>query len=158
MRYCESDDYYICANNKKLEFEKITYRKNSYGFKSEYRVYLCKDCLDCSYSNDCIKKKNKSGLKCIYVSTKFESLRRQSEENITSEEGIIERINRSIQAEGVFSYIKSVMEYLRFRHRSMDRIIAEMKLLNLAINIRKLSNKMKENKLGFIKYKEAIQL
>ncbi len=156
MIYCDTDDYYICFNNKKLEFEKIIYRKNNYGFKSESRVYLCKDCLDCSYSNKCIKSKNKSGLKRIYVSKRFESLRKKSEENITTEEGIIERLNRSIQAEGIFSYIKSGMGYLRFRHRSMGKIIAEMKLLSLAINIRKLSNKMKKNKLGFIRYKEAI--
>lgn len=58
MEYCDTDDYYTCANNKKLEFEKIINRKNSYGFKSEYRAYLCKDCLDCSYSNKCIKYKN----------------------------------------------------------------------------------------------------
>ena len=57
MIYCDTDDYYICFNNKKLEFEKIIYRKNNYGFKSESRVYLCKDCLDCSYSNKCIKSK-----------------------------------------------------------------------------------------------------
>ena len=31
-----------------------------------------------------------------------------------------------------------------------------MKLLSFAINIKKLSNKMKSNKLGFVKYKEAI--
>lgn len=156
MEYCEANDYYICANNKKLEFEKIIYRKKNNGFKSEHRVYLCKECLNCSYSNDCIKNKNKSGLKRIYVAERFERLRRQSEENITSKEGIVERQNRSIQAEGAFSYIKSGMEYLRFRHRSLDKIIAEMKLLSLAINIRKLSNKMKVNKLGFIRYKEAI--
>ncbi|MBZ2174399.1 transposase, partial [Schnuerera sp. xch1] len=156
MLYCDTDDYYICANNKKLEFEKIIYRKNNYGFKSESRVYLCKDCLDCNYSNKCIKSKNKSGLKRIYVSKRFESLRRKSEENIITKEGIAERLNRSIQAEGIFSYIKSGMRYLRFRHRSMDKIIAEMKLLALAINIRKLSNKIIENKLGFIRYKEAI--
>ena len=95
-------------------------------------------------------------MKRIYVAERFERLRRQSEENITSKEGIVERQNRSIQAEGAFSYIKSGMEYLRFRHRSLDKIIAEMKLLSLAINIRKLSNKMKANKLGFIRYKEAI--
>lgn len=156
MEYCKVDDCYICANNKKLEFEKIINRKNSYGFKSESRVYLCKHCINCSYSNDCLNKNNKSRLKRIYVSERFESLRRQSEENITSEEGIIERINRSIQAEGIFSFIKSGMEYLRFKHRSMDKIVAEMKLLALAINIRKLSNKIKENKLGFIRYKDAI--
>lgn len=156
MIYCDADDYYICANNKKLEFEKIIYRKNNYGFKSESRVYLCKDCLNCNYSNKCIKFKNKSGLKRIYVSERFEGLRRKSEENIITKEGIAERLNRSIQAEGIFSYIKSGMRYLRFRHRSKNKIITEMKLLSLAINIRKLSNKMKSNKLGFVKYKEAI--
>ncbi len=38
----------------------------------------------------------------------------------------------------------------------MEKIIAEMKLLSFAINIKKLNNKMKSNKLGFVKYKEAI--
>ena len=48
------------------------------------------------------------------------------------------------------------MQYLRFKHRSMEKIISEMKLLSIAINIKKLSNKIKSNKLGFIKYKETI--
>lgn len=156
MTYCKADDYYICHNNKKLNFEKIIYRKNKYGFKSESRVYLCKDCLNCRYSHDCIKFKNKSGLKRIYVAERFENLRKESEENIITKEGITERLNRSIQAEGIFSYIKSGMKYSRFRHRSMKKIVAEMKLLSFAINIKKLSNKMKSNKLGFVKYKEAI--
>lgn len=53
--------------------------------------------------------KNKSGLKRIYVSEGFENLRKESEGNITTKEGIIERLNRSIQTEGIFSYIKSGM-------------------------------------------------
>lgn len=156
MTYCKVDDYYICHNNKKLEFEKIIYRKNKYEFKSESRVYLCKDCLNCTYSHDCIKSENKSGLKRIYVAERFESLRKESEENIITKEGITERLNRSIQAEGIFSYIKTGMTYSRFKHKGMEKVIAEMKLLSVAINIRKLSNKIKSNKLGFTKYKEAI--
>ncbi|MGO1370080.1 IS1182 family transposase [Senegalia sp. (in: firmicutes)] len=156
MTYHKSHDYYLCYNDKKLEFEKIVCRTNKYGFKSESKVYLCKDCLNCSSSNDCIKYKNNSGLKRIYISERFENLRKKSEENITTKEGIIERMNRSIQAEGIFSYIKTGMNYSRFRHKSMDKIVAEMKLLSIAINIKKLSNKIRSNKLGFIKYKEAI--
>ena len=156
MTYFKAEDYYLCHNNKKLEFEKIVYRKNKYGFKSESRVYLCNECLECSYSNDCIKSKNQSGLKRIYVSEQFEKLRKESEENITTKEGIIERLNRSIQAEGIFSYIKSGMNYFRFRHKSMEKIIAELKLLSLSINIKKLSKKIKSDKMGFIKYKEEI--
>ena len=122
----------------------------------ELTLTLCSDCLNCAYSSDCIKIKNKSGLKRIYVSERFENLRKESEENITTKEGIIERLNRSIQAEGVFSYIKSGMQYMRFKHRSMEKIISEMELLSIGINIKKYSNKIKSNKLGFIKYKEAI--
>jgi len=156
MKYRENKDYYVCYNNKKLEFEKIVYKKNRYGFKSESKVYLCKDCLNCTYSNDCIKYKNKIGLKRIYVAERFEKLRKESEENITSNEGIRERMNRSIQAEGIFSYIKTGMNYSRFRHKSMNKIISEMKLLSFSINIKKLSSKIKSNNLGFTKYKDVI--
>lgn len=45
---------------------------------------------------------------------------------------------------------------MRFKHRSMGKIISEMELLSIAINIKKYSNKIKSNKLGFIKYREAI--
>lgn len=156
MTYCKAGDYYVCHNNKKLQFEKIIYRKNKHGYKIESKVYLCRDCLNCPYSSDCIKIKNKSGLKRIYVSERFENLRKESEENITTKEGIIERLNRSIQAEGIFSYIKSGMQCLRFKHRGMEKVVSEIKLLSIAINIKKYNNQIKSNKLGFIKYKEAI--
>ncbi|MSU01614.1 transposase [Tissierella sp. DSM 105185] len=156
MTYCKAEEHYLCHNNKKLKFEKIIYRKNKYGFKSESKVYLCNDCLNCTYSSDCIDMKNKTGLKRIYVSERFEELRKESEKNIITEEGITERLNRSIQAEGVFSYIKSRMQYLRFKHRGMEKVVSEIKLLSVAINIRKLSSKIKADKLGFVRYKEII--
>lgn len=156
MTYNEEKDYYLCSENNKLEFEKKIYRKNSSGFKSESKVYVCKDCLECVSKNDCIKTENQTGLKRIYVSNIFESLREKSEKNITTKDGIIERLNRSIQAEGIFSYIKTGMNYSRFRHKSMESIVSEMKLLSIAINIKKLSNKIISEKMGFTKYKESI--
>jgi len=77
MTYCKTEDYYLCHNNKKLKFEKIIYRKNKYGFKSKSKIYLCNDCLNCTYSSDCIDMKNKTGLKRIYVSEGFEELRKK---------------------------------------------------------------------------------
>jgi|SRR5699024_2739974 len=156
MIYDDKGDYYICYNKKKLEFEKVINRKNSYGFTSKTRVYLCNDCCNCQYSNECMKYKNKSVLKRVYVSERFESLREESEANIKSKTGIIARLNRSIQAEGAFSYIKSGMNYARFNHRSMEKIVAEIKLLAFAINIRKLSKKFKMDNLGFTEYKMVV--
>ncbi|WP_313758363.1 hypothetical protein [Tissierella sp.] len=38
-----------------------------------------------------------------------------------TEEGITERLNRSIQAAG--------MQYLRFKHMGMEKVVSEIKLL-----------------------------
>src|SRR5699024_3543943 len=133
---------------------------NHYGIdgrlSNKTRVYLYNDCCNCQYFNECMKYKNKSGLKRIYVSERFEGLREESEANIKSKTGIIARLNRSIQAEGTFSYIKSGMNYVRFNHRSMEKIVAEIKLLTFAINIRKLSKKFKMDNLGFTEYKIVV--
>lgn len=52
--------------------------------------------------------------------------------NITSKEGIKERINRSIQAEGAFSKIKEGLSYNRFHHKGKANIISEINLISIA--------------------------
>lgn len=79
-----------------------------------------------------------------------------SYENITSEEGIEERTNRSIQAEGQFSKMKCGMEYDRFRHRGMIKTVADIILMALGINLNKLHSKLKKNQQGVIHYKKKI--
>ncbi len=133
--------------------ENIAYNilhKNGYIYSQTVRGANA-DLKEYVLSDNCIKFKNKSGLKRIYVAKRFENLRKESEENIITKEGITERLNRSIQAEGIFSYIKSGIKYSRCRYKRMEKNVAEMKLLSFAINIKKLNNKM-----GFVKYKEAI--
>lgn len=49
--------------------------------------------------------------KSIVFNPRFQGLREESYQNITSEQGINERINRSIQAEGMFSKLKEGLHY-----------------------------------------------
>lgn len=155
MRYLIDEDVYICANNRKLKYIKTNCKKTQSGYKIESKIYESESCSNCEHHEDCIKYKNKDNIKRISVSDKFNNFRRISEENINSKLGIIERINRSIQAEGIFSYIKSGMKYNRFNHIGKNNIDTELILLSLAINIKKFSMKIKNKKLGFTKYKKV---
>ena len=156
MKYLEDEDSYVCAKGRKLDYVYTATRKNSNGYKSEYKVYESCNCNGCELSEVCMKYKNKDNLKKLYVSSNFEKLRNESELNINSLEGKEELVNRSIQAEGVFSYIKSGMKYNRFNHRGKSNIVSELKILSLAINIRKLSSKLKKNRDEFTRYKIVI--
>ncbi|WP_268257901.1 transposase [Anaerococcus provencensis] len=66
-----------------------------------------------------------------------------------------ERLNRSIQSEGAFSKIKSGLNYNRFHHRGKAKIISEICLLSMALNLNKLSSKIEKRNLEIIKYKAA---
>ena len=100
---------------------------------------------------------NKDGKKTkgIYISETFQKHRKESLENIRSDQGIEERLNKSIQAEEDFSKIKSGLNYNRFHHRGKENIISEICLLLMALNLNKLAYKIENKNLEIIKYKAA---
>ncbi|EHL18962.1 hypothetical protein HMPREF9628_01847, partial [Peptoanaerobacter stomatis] len=78
----------------------------------------------------------------------------KTKENIQSEEGINERINRSIQAEGVFSKLKEGLGYKRFRHKGKKNIEKEIDMMAIAININTLLNKLKRKETKPTRYEK----
>ena len=70
------------------------------------------------------------------------------EERINTEEGKLIRVNRSIQAEGVFAMTKEDMGFRRFLLRGAVKVEVEWMLLSLAYNILKLHHKMQKGRLG----------
>jgi len=69
-------------------------------------------------------------------------------EKITSPEGKLLRVNRSIQAEGTFAYIKEDLDFRRFLLRGKEKVKAEWLLFSLALNILKLHHKIQNDRLG----------
>ena len=61
--------------------------------------------------------------------------------NITSEKGILLRMNRSIQVEGAFGVLKQDYGFRRFLTRGNENVKIEMLLLCFAYNVNKLHNK-----------------
>lgn len=143
MEYNSEEDFYICHNGKKLKPIFIKERTNKNGYKSEITVYECEDCTGCPYKEKCTKSKNN---KRLNVSKKFIEKRNKSLENITSEQGILYRMNRSIQVEGAFGVLKNDYGFQRFLLKSKTKVKLEILLLCIGYNINKLHSKIQNNR------------
>lgn len=115
--YDETQDKYISKEGKEFIRSNDRYSKRKSGYVTTTKVYRCFD-----WNKDGQKTKG------IYIADTFQKYRKESLENIISDQGIEERLNRSIQAEGAFSKIKSGLNYNRFHHRGKENIISEIDL------------------------------
>lgn len=79
---------------------------------------------------------------------KFIEKRQISYENITSPEGILLRVNRSIQAEGAFGVLKDGYNFNRFLTRGKISVKNEFILLCFGYNVNKLHTKIQNEQVG----------
>ena len=145
MTYDKNNDSYTCHNGKRLSAVYIKNQKSKSGYKSEVTVYECENCEGCPYKEKCTKAK---GNKKLYISKKFLEQRQKSYENIMSEQGILYRMNRSIQVEGAFGVLKNDYEFQRFLLRGKIKVKIEILLLCMGYNLNKLHAKIQGERLG----------
>ena len=86
--------------------------------------------------------------KRLNVSKYFIQQREAMEKKISTDEGILLRVNRSIQAEGVFAMVKEDMNFRRFLTRGSANVMVEWYLISMAFNILKLHHKIQTGRLG----------
>ena len=151
MEYEAETDSYICKNEKKLTVDHFTHSKSKTGYASEKTIYKCEDCTGCPYKTDCIKGNNcktpmEERTKTLHVAKKFLKYRQDDLERILSDDGIIFRINRSIQVEGSFGELKQDMLFRRYLSKGTANVLAESVLLAMAKNINKLHNKIQKGR------------
>ena len=146
MVYDEQEDFYICAEGRKLYFRHESTKLDKQGRFHTMAFYRCENCAGCQHRQACSKAKNEAP-KEIKVSTELLRLSKQSQENITTPEGILLRINRSIQVEGAFGVLKNDRKFKRFLMRGRTNISTELYLLCLAFDLRKLWSKCNAGRL-----------
>jgi transposase len=145
MLYNPETDEYTCHNGKQLRVCGISHRTSATGYRSEITIYECEDCSDCSYKSRCTKAR---GNRKLQVSKTFVEKRQKSYENITTQEGILLRINRSIQVEGAFGVLKNDYGFNRFLTRGKHNVKTEFMLLCLGYNVNKLHSKIQNGRVG----------
>ena len=153
MKYDPEADTYTCACGKQIKASYEKHSRSASGLELTTTVYECSDCDGCPMKEKCIrscgsKKPLEERHKVLYVSKRFARQREEMEKKITTDEGILLRVNRSIQAEGTFAFAKEDMEFRRFLTRGRKKVAAEWLLLSLAINILKLHFKIQKGRLG----------
>jgi transposase len=152
MPYEAESDSYICKAGKKIQasYEKKT--KSTAGYPIVTTVYSCTECEGCPHKEKCIKGTSKKPLeersKNLHVSKTFIRQRAEMEVRINSEEGILLRVNRSIQVEGAFGVLKQDMGFRRFLMRGGVKVQTELLLLCMAYDINKLHSKIQTERCG----------
>ena len=153
MVYEKEKDCYYCSQGKVLKVIGTKARTTATGYVSEKTLYRCEACTNCPVKSSCIKGNHwkipeKERYKTLEVARKFEEQRAESLERITSKQGILLRINRSIQAEGSFAALKWDRGFKRFLCRGESNVYAECVLLAVSHNIGKLHSKIQSGKTG----------
>ena len=153
MAYDSESDSYTCKNGRKLTADHIRHSKSRTGYVSEKTIYKCEGCQGCTCKRECIKGNHcktpiEERTKTLQVAKTFLKHRKEDLERILSEDGILFRTNRSIQAEGSFGDLKQDMMFRRYLSKGASNVLAESTLLAMARNINKLHNKIQNNRTG----------
>ena len=144
--YDSVNDRYICKGNRYLSFAWVNTRATENGYQKSTKYYRTDSRVGCPHRDKCYK--GKRDFREIQVSKSFNEYRKKSLDNVTSDEGILLRMNRSIQVEGVFGVLKQDYGFRRFLTRGKKKIETQFFLLAFAFNIQKLCNRIEKNRFN----------
>ena len=136
MQYAEEEDCYICAEERRLPLRRENTELQN-GIPVTTAWYRCEDCGNCPQRSACCRKSDAEAPKELRLERTFWEHRAVSEENISTEEGIKLRINRSIQVEGTFGLLKTDFGFKRFLTVGNTNIQTELYFLALGFNLKK---------------------
>lgn len=128
----------FCPNNKKFVFQSNKpVSRNKYGRTEE--IYKCESCEGCTYKQQCCPKASKN--RTIRMNRELTSIHQEVISNLQSTHGALLRMNRSIQAEGVFGILKWDKSYKRAFRRGSKYVNLELMLIACGFNLYKYHNK-----------------
>ena len=145
MEYDKCKDEYTCPNDKKLRYIYTSKYTTDNGYETSRKVYQCECCDGCPYRSECHRSKYD---RKIRVSHKLNEQNQKARDLITTDEGILLRMNRSIQVEGAFGIIKQDFRFRRFLTRGKAKTETQFFLIAFAFNVEKLYNRTNSNRLG----------
>lgn len=145
MEYDDKTDTYTCKGGRKLCLSESKTRKGSTGYQSKVKIYRCESCEGCPYYGKCYKGQH---TKSIQICPTFDAFREESRKNIISDKGVLLRVNRSIQAEGVFGITKQDYSFKRFLTRGKENVATEYMLLAFAFDLNKLHYRIQSHRIG----------
>lgn len=127
-----------CLNGKAGKMVEIEGRHPRKKGGKFFKIEGCKDCPFKAYCMRFTKDFENKTEKIFEVNPQLYWYKQQGEKNLLSPKGIELRVNRSVQVEGTFGICKQNQDYDRLRRRGLKRTSAEIMLIFLGMNIKKL--------------------
>lgn len=131
-QYDSNNDCYICPAGKKLE---LVRQENGKYFSG--KKYRSNNCDYCEIKENCLSKKNQSGLREIGRDNREEYVELMRHK-IGTEAGKAIMFRRKTTVETAIGNIKSNMGYSRFRLKGLEAVNAEFMLMCIGHNLNKL--------------------
>ena len=153
FQYIEEKDIFICPEGNEMTFHNLKNTTSASGYISEKRVFKTAQCQNCPNKDKCTT--SETG-RSVEYSPLLEKYRKISLENITSEHGIMLRLNRSIQVEGTFGVLKQDYRFRRFLTRGEENVTTEMFLLCFALNVNKYNHKQRDKRTQTYLFKQEV--
>ena len=146
MKYDRDEDCFICAEGRKLYCHKESTQMQD-GISVTRAWYRCESCENCPQRERCCRKQDINAPKEVIWKKTFWEKREDSLRNITSDRGIMLRMNRSIQVEGAFGLLKNDFSFRRFMTTGKRNIRIELFFLALGFNLKKRWMKQQKSRL-----------
>ena len=134
LAYNKKEDEYSYPAGKPMKNIGSIIKTTSTGFKQKITKYKSSGCAKCPLREQCYQGK---GDRVIDVNHNLNRLKRKSNKNLLSEQGIIHRKKRCADVEPVFANIKNNHQFRRFMLRGKEKVNIEAGLLAIAHNLRK---------------------
>ncbi len=146
MSYDPEEDCFTCAQGRKLPLRReCTEEKDGQFITTAW--YRCENCSGCPVRGQCCRAKDAEKPKTLVLQKTFWEKRAQATQRITTERGIHLRLCRSIQVEGAFGLLKNDFGFRRFLTKGKANIRAELFLLAMAFDLKKLWMKREHGRL-----------
>ena len=140
--YNEQEDTFTCTQGRVLSFVKQEqeYTNNTHITTSRY--YRANSCDNCPIAEKCKKQQL---IKEIKVRPELQEYKREVNERLSSPEGKALYKQRSIEPETFNGDIKHNMGFRRTHLRGLEKVSAELTIVALAHNIRKMAAEKRKN-------------
>lgn len=125
-------------------YDKDVRTDNGYTVKKSY--YVCESCAGCPFREKCFKGQYED--RKIALSKTMRRQKAEAEERISTPKGILLRMNRSIQVEGVFGVLNQDYGFRRFLTRGKRNNETRLFILAVAFNIQKLCSRIANGRFG----------
>ena len=128
------------------------------GYASGYTVtqknYVCESCSGCPHRDKCFKGQYEN--RKIRLSQVMAKQKEKAEQLIASDNGIILRMNRSIQVEGAFGVLKEDYAFRGILTGGKHKTQTQFLLLSFAFNIQKLCNRLNSGRFHMPLFEKMI--